>query len=297
MTQDEIIKAITQTIEDAVNSFTDGVDLVERIALNKIIDLTKELIIPALTDGDLSKNLTIVNSIKDEINGIVFSDRYEAKIFALVSSFDNIDNLLEKYFKIINKDFSPAGIIKKIKASHINLTIDQLTEDGVNANISNQVKDVIVRNLATGKSYADLTEQIRLNFSGKLLRYTETIATDSLNTYSAMYMQLATDDLGLKWFRYAGSLKTTSREWCIKMIAAKQNGLKYIHESQFQKLSEGYILGRRVRINNNTGLPYGFKAGTNASNLFVNRGGWACGHQFYPVSEAVIPQSLLNRFK
>jgi hypothetical protein len=153
-----------------------------------------------------------------------------------------------------------------------------------------------MRNLANAVGYSEITEQIRMKFTGKLLRYIDTIATDSLNTYAATYMQLVTEDLDLKWFRYAGSLKETSREWCIKLIGAKQQGMKYIHISQFGKLADGYILGKRVKINKKTGLPLGFKVGTNANNLFVNRGGWGCGHQFYPVSEAVVPQNLIEKF-
>lgn len=297
MTQEEIIRKITSTIEDAVASFVSGTAKSEATALNKIIDLTKDLIIPANTDGDVSKNLSMINRIKEEVNTAVFSDGYQAKLGVLLKSFDEVESLIESYFMTIKPDFSTTKILSRIKTASINLTVDQLTENGINANISNDVKDLLMRNVVSGASYSDLVTQIKTSFTGKLIRYADTIATDSLNTYAATYMQLVTDDLGLVWFKLVGSIKITSREWCIKAIEAKAKGQEYIHISQFADLAAGYILGKRVKISKTTGLPYGFKAGTNSKNLFINRGGWACGHQFYPVSEAVVPKKLIDKFK
>ena len=156
---------------------------------------------------------------------------------------------------------------------------------------------------STGGSRADFVEQVRefmLNTDagdGKLVRYTKQIVTDSLNQFSANYNATLTDDLGLVWYKYDGSLKDTSRPFCDALIAAKKSCMPYIHVSQLEEIVSGNICGEQVPIYDKTGLPQGMIAGTNASNFRVNRGGYNCNHQLYPVSAAVVPKELRDKFK
>ncbi len=106
-----------------------------------------------------------------------------------------------------------------------------------------------------------------------------------------------TDDLGLEWYKYDGSLKDTSRPFCDALIAAKKSCMPYIHKSQLEEIVSGNICGEQVPIYDKTGLPQGMIAGTNASNFRINRGGYNCNHQLYPVSAAVVPKELRDKFK
>ena len=118
-----------------------------------------------------------------------------------------------------------------------------------------------------------------------------------MNQFSANYNATITDDLGLKWYKYDGSLKDTSRPFCDALIGAKKSCMPYIHVSQLEEIVNGQICGEQVPIYDKTGLPAGMIAGTNASNFRINRGGYNCNHQLYPVSAAVVPKELRDKFK
>jgi hypothetical protein len=121
-----------------------------------------------------------------------------------------------------------------------------------------------------------------------LQRYVKTYANTAINQFSAEYNKTISDDLGLEWYGYNGSLLTTSREFCDKCVEKK-----YIHVSEFPALIKGDFgaLGE-IHITKSTGLPDGMMAGTDETNLVRRRGGWNCGHQMIAVAESVVPQGI-----
>jgi hypothetical protein len=123
---------------------------------------------------------------------------------------------------------------------------------------------------------------------GALERYAKQITTDALNQYSAQYLQVVSNDLGLQWYRYTGAEIETSRPFC-KACLDKQ----YIHQSEIPDLLAGKFPEFKKEggeINSKTKLPQGMIAGTNPENFHIYRGGWNCGHQLVPVSEDRVPE-------
>jgi hypothetical protein len=159
--------------------------------------------------------------------------------------------------------------------------------------------------VTTGGTRKEFTEQARKFLlaedggKGSLTKYASLIATDSLNTYSATYNSLITDDLGFEWFKYSGSLKKTSRDFCRELIDASGRGgcLEYIHVSQIPKLLEGHICEVTVPLYDKTGLPEGMKDGTNPANFKINRGGWNCNHQLTGVPSVLVPKRLRDQYE
>jgi len=52
-----------------------------------------------------------------------------------------------------------------------------------------------------------------------------------------------------------------------------------------------------VPVNQKTGLPSGMIPGTDASNIFIRRGGYNCKHQIRPVNERQVPTDILAKIK
>ena len=133
---------------------------------------------------------------------------------------------------------------------------------------------------------------------GILEKYASTVANDTINQYNRQVMETASMDLKMPWRRYVGSLKTTSREWCERMVEKK-----YIHVSELPVLVKGNIDGHQCKIykktpeNKGTDLPYGLEAGTDAQNVLVRAGGHNCDHSFYPCLESEVPKDILDKFK
>lgn len=300
-TPDQLIKNLLSTIDESILNYNSALPAIQRQIFAKVIELSRQL---ELTRGRINPsvvNVRLISQIKKELDKIILTKSQQRKLDEFTKTFDTVDEINSRYFSTINEKFTPAKVFAAIKKQTIDITIDQLTN--VNENVALQVRKILSDNIKSGGMFNDFVDQMRTYLTdtktgdGALVSRSKQITTDALNQYNANYNQLATADLGLVWYKYVGSLIATSREWCIKMIEAKQTCMPYVHESQFPALVRGEICGKTVAINKKTGLPYGMKEETTADTLFSLRGGWSCGHQFYPVSSAIVPKNLREKFE
>jgi len=180
----------------------------------------------------------------------------------------------------------------------INQTIEQLTESGIDANVTQRLRSIIMQSITTGGSYADLQAQMTEYLTdtdkspGALSKYARTYTTTALNEYTGANNALFTAEFNPQWYTYRGSLIETSRDWCQCM-----SDKEYIHVSEFPTVLEGKFADKDVEIYEKTGLPKGMIDGTNKDNLLIRRGGWNCRHQFIAVDERLVPKVLRDKFK
>lgn len=289
--------ALVQELEGAVNNFVDGLSPIEEKIYRRVIVMLKELSVDKA--GNIKNNLQnikILGRVRREMNNIIFSDKYKKDVIEFTNSFDKVAQIQDKYFSTLVNDFTAPKLTTAIREQAIATTIEGLTEQGINGNVISQLKDIVKTNITGGGSYADFTAQVKTfiegdeNTSGVLTRYARVYVTDSLNEYSANHIQIISDDLGLDWFRYAGSLMATSRDFCIQLV--KQD---YVHRSEFPQLLKGHVNGTTVPLYSKTGLPEGMKANTNITNFQSLRGGWGCNHQLIPVITESVPKSVRDR--
>ena len=249
------------------------------------------------------KNIRLIRKIKQELENIIVSKEYKKKVELFIATFDEVSDLNRKYFATVVGEFDPKTVFEEIKINSIDAVKENLLTTGIRANVVNKLGDILNQNITTGARMEELTDQVRIFLTdtkegdGALTRYAKVYTIDALNQFNAQYTDTATADLGLEWYKYVGSLITTSRPFCNALIEAKKEGMEYIHRSQFKDLLKGNINGKRVPLYDKTGLPQGMIAGTNEANFPVNRGGYGCGHQLMPVSSAVVPKELRDKFK
>lgn len=305
--QEQRLSDLQQSIIDALDNasvkFGDSLPSVQKQAYGRIVKLLADL---DTSNGNVivsSKNIKIIASIRAELNDAIQTTGYNKAVNDYLKAFDEVDKLNTEYFKALDDKFSTTKIFDDIKLQAVNGVTSSLRGIGLEANIALKVEDILKKNIQSGTSFSDLTDQIRVFMTdtdgsqGALTRYAKTYAVDAINVYNAQYNQLATDDLGLEWYKYVGSLLTTSRPFCVHLIEAKKEGMEFIHRSQFKDLLKGNINGTHVPLNDKTGLPVGMKEGTNEFNLTIERGGYGCGHQFMAVSSSIVPQQLKDKFK
>lgn len=285
------IKTIIQTIEDGVNAISKEAKAKQAPVYRQLLSLIKKL----ETNGDnlvsSVKNFKTINQIKVALEKLIVDKNYTEKVKAFVQSYNDVAKLSNDYFSKVNSKFKPKRVLKVIRDTAIETTLTNLTETGIEVGVTDGLKKILVNNVTQGGSYADLTEQLR-NYllsnntgEGALERYVKSYTTTAINQFSAEYNKSISDDLGLEWFMYDGSLLETSREFCKQCVA-----VKYIHVSEFDALLKGEINGEKIPLSDKTGLPNGLMAGTNKDNLIRRRGGWNCGHQMIAVSDIVVPQ-------
>jgi len=302
-TSDQLIEQILKTIDEAVTSFNSSIPQTQKKAFAKVVEMLNDL---DKSNGKVKitvKNLKIIRAIRQELESIIVSKEYKNKVELFEIAFDEVEDLNKKYFSKIATEFDPRTLFDEIKINTIESVKENLLLTGIKANVVNKLSDILNQNITSGARFEDLTDQVRIFLTdtkegdGALVRYAKTYTTDALNQYNAQYTATATDDLGLEWYKYVGSLLTTSRPFCKSLIEAKKQGMEYIHRSQFKNLLKGDINGKQIGINEKTDLPYGMIAGTNEFNLTVNRGGYGCGHQLMPVSSAIVPKALRDKFE
>lgn len=294
------IQTILAKIDSSVNGFVQGLPQVERKMWDKVLQIIKQLEIDNL--GNVKNNvnnLKVLTQLNQEINAVVINPEYKKKVQQFTGVFTDMASLQNIYLGTVFDKFKPNKTLKEITKASIDITVDQLQDTGVTSALSTEIKDFLKASITTGGSYSDLTDQLKTTILGNekipggLTRYARTYATDSINQFNATYTKQVSQDFKPKWFRYTGSNMTTSREFC-KVLKDKDGG--YFHINEVPGFLQGQIGTTQVEIYDKYNLPKGMNEATNIDNFFVLRGGYNCGHQIFPVSEASVPEELRSRF-
>ena len=302
-TYNDIIKTITKSLK----GFDKSIPGLQGKLYDEMIEQIKRL---DIKNGNLSvtvKNLSILNSIKGKLNRIILNPEYKGEIKAFLTSFNDVYKLQFEYWKGIEAKFTPRPLLKAIRNQAIADTAASLTTQGISANVSDAIINILRTNITSGGSYASLAEQLRQSLvntpesKGILDRYVKTVASDSINQFSRQYTNIVASDLGYHWFYYANTEIETSRPFCQSM--AEEH--RYFHISQVPEMLEGKYLGARMMYNDNkvgktkpvtiyakTGLPHGFIAGTNTDNFFIRAAGYNCGHSIQPINIRQVPKDI-----
>ena len=298
MTPQETISKLLRVIDSSVNQFVKGLTPVQDQTYKKLLTLVKDLDI--YVDGTLKNNLAnikVIGGLKSELEKIILNDNYLSQVAEFTDTFNAVKNLQNEYFSTIAVKFSEKKVFNEIKKQAVNTTVEGLTESGIGAAYTDEIKQMLTTSITSGGSYADLTKQLS-NYvlgdsetEGQLIKYGRQIATDSINQYSAQYTKAVTDDLGLTYFQYVGSLLTTSRPFCKEMVEKR-----YFHKTEVTDMLNGKIGDKKVPLGKD-GLPQGMISGTNEQTFFVNRGGYNCGHQIFPVPLASVPEEIRAKFE
>ncbi len=302
---DEIIREIHELLDSRVDGFMESIPAVQRQAYNEVLQLASDL--DKTSDGTIKptlKNVRMIGKIKQRLNEVILDGKYFKELQKVVDTYEQIATLQNNYFTAMVGQFGVPSVLAEIQKQSIDITVEALGKNGMNAGVINKVRDILNKNVTTGGKIGDFMEEVRLYLldspdgDGALKKYTGQIVTDALNQYSRQYNQILTDDLGFKFFRYSGSLKKSSREFCIKLIDAKRTGcMKLIHVSQFSELLKGRICGEQIPIYKKYDLPHGMIKGTNVASLQVNAGGINCNHAFYGVPKELVPDDLWKQFE
>lgn len=249
-----------------------------------------------------SKNLSILASIKNKMLRVLVTPEYRQEVKDFIKAFNEITVLQNSYWKEQEASFTPRPVLRALRKQAISDTVNKLTESGIGVNVGDRITAILKASITTGGSYKDLTATLRdglLNTEqkGYLDRYAKQVTVDSLNQYSAQYNNIVASDLGYEWFKYDNTDIDTTRPFCDAMTDQP-----YFHISEIPRILRAEDLyyskkgvKTKVPINPKTDLPYGMIPGTDASTLFVNRGGYNCGHQIRPVNERQVPMEVRER--
>ncbi len=300
------IKQVLDTVDESINGFMDKVPSIQKKIYTEIITLTKDLKLDS--NGKIKNtidNYRILSQLRTRLKNVIFGKEYLKASKDLIDSYDTINDVTKEYFASFASSPSSTTeeVLKIIRQESINRTSMYLGDAGIDVNIIGKVQEILQSNITSGGSYAEfqsgLKDFIQGNAEsvGAFEKYANTVVVDSLHTYSRTYGTIITEDLGLQWFQYTGTLLTSSREWCKHMVKKK-----YIHKSEldtvlYDNVDGADICSKEIPCNSKTKLPDGMKKDTNVNNIQNYAGGWNCGHRFIAIDEVLVPKELRDKFK
>ena len=280
MSPQEINRRIQQIIDD----FNEGIPALQNEAFKRTISVLKELDLRSGTIKPTIQNLRKLKGLKSDLFDSIFTENYQKNVNNYIHSFQEVQNLQTKYFSSAFKEFAMNGFIDELRKQTIEDVAIQLTKAGLEANVIEPARKIIMRNLTEGANFGDLVSEMREFMTttegggGALSRYAQTYTNDSLSIFAAEYNKSVTDDLGLTWFEYTGAIVGGSRDFC-KRLVQKQ----FIHLSEISDIVSKDWAGK--------------KDNTTKGNFQSNRGGWNCNHQLMPIAEERVPEDLIVKFK
>ena len=294
MNQDKLIASIFESMQNSIDELEKSIPSIEKAIFD---NLTIEMSKLETVNGNIKtsvNNLKQVQKVKNSLNNIILNDDYKKDVETYLDSFNQTKSLLDDYFATIVSDFNGKGeLFKAILTNSVDITTESLLGAGVSNDIINPISDYLSKSVTSGSNITELIADLKVKIIGDsdnlgyLLKNVKQIATDSLNQYSANYIQTVSNDLGLVWFKYLGSNRKTSRCFCIEREG------NYYHLSEVRKWGETPSLWHSCKTKSHKGG--GRIDGTNANTIFTYRGGWQCNHQILPVSEKNVPKNVLNR--
>ena len=293
------VEDIIEIIENSIDGFQGRMPEIQRSVFNRLELIAKEL--ETDSSGNIKNsvaNMKLLNRLKSAMSEAILSKEYLKQSSDFIKSFEAVSVAQNQMFGQMSSKFKPMPLLAEIKKQSVDSTLEYLTGAGIDANITNPIKEILRKNISSGSSFNDLMKQLRNDILtnesglGRLERYTQQITTDSLNQFSAEYMLTISDDLGFEWFIYTGSNKRTTRPFCEHLKKKK-----YVHKAEFEtvltKDIDGVKIGSdEIPKNEKTGLASGLIPGTNKTNFRIYRGGYNCGHQLSPTSEALVPKNI-----
>lgn len=225
-------------------------------------------------------NFMIIRSLRDEINNIVVNKAYLERLGAYLRTFSEVKGVTDNLFEGFSGFKSTKLVFEEALRLSVDSTRKSLTTSGINQFVIDPIMDIVNKSITSGARLVDMEEDLRTHILGdnkrlgSLERYTSQITRDALNQYSANYSEAISMDLGLEWYFYSGGVIDDTRDYC-----KKRNG-KYFHKKEVEDVPADWS-GR---------IP-----GTNASTIFIYRGGYSCRHIYLGVDIESVPRSVIRR--
>jgi hypothetical protein len=267
---------LEERISDAISKYEKATDKATVRVLEEVQELLGDLKKQGQLFARTKENLQIINKLNSRIQAIIADSGFYGGLSELLGEYNQSSTLINAYFGLNFKDFNPANATyKQLTNFYIEKTANEIA-DVLNGDLVADVKKILRDSVENGvnstRTKALLKEYLADN--KKLVKYTKTIASDSLNQYAANYTLGIAEDLDLEHYYYKGTKIKTTRSFCNVRAG------KYFTKKEIQDWGSLKWDGKNPA--------------TTKDNIFTLRGGYSCRHIFIPVSEEVYKARVNN---
>lgn len=282
---------------DELNDQLDGIagraqnKLVKQVAkTNKALFEKMELLLVKLEltpEGTIKQsqyNRKILNKVDQYFNQAFAQSGYYANLNLFTKVVLDMTDKNALYFDFILDTFTKdAQYIKSLQRQTITQVESYLANEGIEQVMRKPIVEIMNQNLNTGAAFSDLRKQIHEFILGSdkleptLSKYSKQITTDTIFNYNRALQEAVSQNAGLQFYYYSGGVMDDSRPFCTARAG------KYFHKKEIEAMASLQWQGKRK--------------GTTASTIFIFGGGYFCLHKWIAVSEAVVPQDVIERAK
>lgn len=254
--------------DEAEQELLEGFSLINRELYQRLI---KHLQRFDTQGGRLVLNADTINQINEAERVILTAlnkSGYDSRVKNYLKDFDKIKEATITEQKKVNGITVGTRTLNNIQKSAIQQTTNILLGNGLDFNLTQPVKDILLESATSGMTIPQAEKQLRdLIISdserlGKLERYVTQIARDSISQFDGMMQGRIAKDFELDCISYEGSIIKDSREQCRRWAA--------MGEIKISELTSEI----EWAFNNGSGMV----EGTTKDNFYIYRGGWSCRH-------------------
>lgn len=210
----------------------------------------------------------LINDATKEIYKALNKSGYDSRVKMYLKDFDKIKQATIIEQKAVNNLNVATRNLNNIQRSAIQQTTNILVGNGLDANLIQPVKDVLLRSATSGMTIAQAETQLRevilgdAERLGKLERYATQVSRDSISQYDGMMQSRIAKDYELDGVSYEGSLIKDSRPQCIRWADKGELAVADLAEE--------------IKWANNNGS--GMIPNTTPDTFVIYRGGFNCRH-------------------
>lgn len=255
-------------IDDSERLLIDGIPKSQKGIFDAITKLLTEFDTQGGKIQFNSSTVNLINEAANEIYKALNRSGYDSRVKQYLKNFDKIKQAAIAEQKSINGIEVGARNLNNIQKSAIQQTSNILVGNGLDANLIQPVKDILLKSATSGMTIAQAELQLRQTILGdserlgKLDRYVTQVSRDSISQFDGMMQERIAKDYDLDGISYEGSIIKDSREQCKRWAAMGEIAIKDLPA----EIDWAYANGS------------GMIPGTTKDNFCINRGGFSCRH-------------------
>lgn len=260
--------------------------------LNGILSKLSKL---STVDGQFkisASNIRLISDISDDLKKILLNTEYLDAVKLFASEFEVQaslnDSLIRSAFGEVPNPVASEIYIQTAKRN----AVEALVGSPVDTNFIKPIQGLLENAVINGSSLSDTMSAIKTfveggdGLEGKILKYSKQITNDAFAIADRSYTSILSDALDNEWFYYSGTEVDKTRCFCKERVG------NYYHYLEIESWGRGENLGD---CNVGDGMWAGEIPSTNETTIYSYLGGYNCNHSLIPVSEAVVPESDMER--
>lgn len=218
-------------------------------------------------------NLKLIDRYRKTLDKAIYESNYTDSATKFIENFKSTTGYVNDYFATLVSTFETKELYGAILQANVDNAASVLLGSGIDANFKDPIIKILKDQVVTGSNTKAARQTLRdfiqgnpdKEIAGKLNRYVNQVANDSVRQFTRSYTKAVTDDLGLKHYFFKGTKINDSRSFCKARVG------KYFTEAEVKSWSKLDWSGKNPS--------------TTADTIFLLVGGWNCKHSLVPVSK------------